>query len=206
MNNLKAKNFVIKSLESILVVGYILFEELIWNVFAKPIYQYFKSLVALESLKKTFLEMNRYLLLSVFIFILGIAEAMGFLSGFFVINGHLFSGVFVYILKIPVAAFTFWLFDLTKDQLMTFDWLKTAYEYIMGWIAKFINSPIHVYIKTRIATLRAKIKQLSLKYFGEHGFIGSVKTHYIIYQNYVVNTFKIKALLTKSKNNKSISS
>jgi hypothetical protein len=197
MSNLKAKNFVIKSLESILVVGYILFEELIWDVFAKPIYQYFKSLVALESLKKTFLGMNRYFLLGIFIFILAIAEAMGFLSGFFVINGYIFYGIFVYILKIPVAAFTFWLFDLTKDQLMTFDWLKTTYEYIMGWIAKFINSPIHIYIKARIVTLRIKIKQFSLKYFGEHGFIASVKTHYIVFQSYVGNIFKIRALFTK---------
>lgn len=197
MSNLKVKNFVIKSLESILVIGYILFEELIWDVFAKPIYQYFKSLVVLESLKKTFLGMNRYLLLGVFIFILAIAEAMGFLSGFFVINGYIFSGIFVYILKIPVAAFTFWLFDLTKDQLMTFDWLKTTYEYIMCWIAKFINSPIHTYIKARIVALRIKIKQFSLKYFGEHGFIASIKTHYIVFQSYVGNIFKIWALFTK---------
>ncbi len=197
MNNIEAKNFVIKSLESILVVGYILFEELIWNVFAKPIYQYIKGLVVLESLKKTCLGMNRHLLLGVFIFILGIAEAMGFLSGFFVINGHIFSGIFVYALKIPVAAFTFWLFDLTKDKLMTFHWLKTAYEYIMSWIDRFINSPIHIYIKARIVALRAKMKQLSLKYFGEHGFIASVKTHYIIFQSYVVNVFKVRSLFTK---------
>lgn len=197
MNNLKAKNFVIKSLESILVVGYILFEELIWDVFAKPIYQYIKGLVILESLKKTFLGMNRYLLLGVFIFILAIAEVMGFLSGFLVINGHIFSGIFIYVLKIPVAAFTFWLFDLTKTQLMTFDWLKTTYEYIMGWIARFINSPIHTYIKTRIVTLRTKMKQLSLRYFGEQGFIGSVKTHYIIIQSYVINTLKTRSLFNK---------
>ena len=182
MSNLKAKNFVIKSAESILVVGYILFEELIWNVFAKPIFEYFKSLVALDSLKRSFLGMNRYLLLAVFIFILGIAEVMGFFSGFCIINGYVFSGLFVYALKIPVAAFTFWLFDLTKHQLMTFAWLKTSYEYIMDVIEKFIHSDIHVYIKAKIEALRAKMKQLSLKYFGEQGFIGSVKTHYLIYK------------------------
>ncbi len=206
MSNLKPKNFVIKSVESILVVGYILFEELIWDVFAKPIYQYFKSLIILDSLKKTFLEMNRYVLLSVFISILGITEVMGFLSGFFIINGNFFPGIFVYSLKIPVAAFTFWLFELTKDQLMTFPWLKRAYHYIMSWIEKFINSDIHVYIKARIVGLREKMKQFSLYYFGKEGFVASVKTHYLIYTSYIVNIFKIQTLLGTSKNSKTIPS
>ena len=189
-----------------LLLVYILFEELIWDVFAKPIYQYFKSLIILDSLKKTFLGMNRYILLSVFIFILGIAEAMGFLSGFFVINGYIFPGIFVYALKIPVAAFTFWLFELTKDKLMTFHWLKTTYQYIMDLIDKFIHSDIHVYIKARIVALRTKMKQLSLYYFGKQGFVASVKTHYLIYKTYIVNIFKIQTLFNTSKNGKSIPS
>ncbi|NYT47116.1 MAG: hypothetical protein H0A75_05480 [Candidatus Methanofishera endochildressiae] len=41
--NNKAKKFVAKTLESILVIGYILFEELVWNIFAKPIYSYIKK-------------------------------------------------------------------------------------------------------------------------------------------------------------------
>ena len=149
INNSKAKVFAAKTFESILVIGYILFEELIWNIFAKPIYQYFKSLIVIEPLKKTFLEMNRYLLLAVFIFILLIAELAGVLAGFYFIEGYIFTGILVYLLKIPVAAFTFWLFDLTKHQLMTFDWLKTVYEWIMGTIDKLLSSAIHVYIKAR---------------------------------------------------------
>ena len=41
MKKNNASQIVIKSVESILVIGYILFEELIWNTFAKPIYLYF---------------------------------------------------------------------------------------------------------------------------------------------------------------------
>ena len=204
MSKLKAKNFVIKSLESILVVGYILFEELIWDVFAKPVYQYFQSLSILDSLKKKFLGMNRYVLLSVFIFILGIAEAMGFLSGFCIINGYIFPGIFVYALKIPVAAFTFWLFDLTKDQLMTFHWLKTTYDFIMDLIEKITNSSIHVYIKARIIALRAQMNQLSLNYFGEEGFGASVKTHYMVYKSYALNVLNASPLFRMPKKRKSI--
>lgn len=206
MSNIKAKQFVIRSLESILVVGFILFEELIWNVFAKPIFQYFKSLVVLSSLRKTFLGMNRYFLLAVFIVILGIAEIMGFLSGFLILNGYIFPGVFVYALKIPVAAFTFWLFDVTKDQLMTFDWLKTSYEYIMSLVEKFTNSAIHVYIKARIIALKVKIRQVAQKYFGKEGFAASVKTHYMIFNSYVVNNYKIWFSFSVSKIKGSIAS
>lgn len=94
--------------------------------------------------------MHRYLLLTVFIVILALAEAMGLLAGLCFLEGYFISGILVYILKIPVAAFTFWLFDLTKAQLMTFAWLKTAYEWIMRMIDKLLNSAIHVYIRSKI--------------------------------------------------------
>jgi len=190
MKKIQAKTLAVKSFESILVVGYILFEELIWNIFAKPIYQYFKNLVALDSLKKTFLEMNRYLLLGVFILILAITEVLGFLAGFFFINGNFFTGFFVYISKIPIAAFTFWLFDLTKDQLMTFGWLKASYQFIMGWINKFIHSSIYIYIKARTTAIRTNIKLKIQKYLGEEGLVASVRSHYLVIKPYFVNYLK----------------
>ncbi len=190
INNSKAKRFVAKTLETILVTGYILFEELIWNVFAKPIYQYFKSLIAIEPLKKFFLEMNRYVLLSVFIFILSIAELMGLVAGFYFVEGSFIMGILVYGLKIPVAAFTFWLFDLTKPQLMSFDWLKTAYEWVIGVIDKLLNTDIHIYIKARIMAIRLKMKQIIQQYFGEAGFLASVKSHYHFFKPYIGGLFK----------------
>lgn len=186
----KTKAFVAKTLESILVIGFILFEELIWNVFAQPIFHYFKRLIVLDSLKQTFLQMNRHLLLTVFIFILLVAEAMGFLAGYCFIEGYFITGILVYGVKIPVAAFTFWLFDLTRSQLMTFSWLKTAYEWIMGVIDKFLNSAIHVYIKARIMAIRQRIRQIIRQYFGEAGFITSVKAHYQAFKPYVARFFK----------------
>lgn len=192
MKNIKTKNFVINFLESLLVVGYLLFEELIWNVFAKPIFQYIKNLVVLDSLKKTFLEMNRHLLLTIFIVIFAITEVMGFLSGFCLINGYFFTGVGVYACKIPIAVFTFWLFELTKEKLMTFHWLKIAYEYLMGVIDKLINSPIYVEIKAKISVIRSKIKTLVLHYFGEEGFIASVKSHYIAFKPHLIHLFKLQ--------------
>lgn len=185
MNNKKAQRFAIKSFESLLVIAYILFEELVWNVFSKPVYLYFKSLIALESLKKIFLAMNRHLLLTLFIFILAITEALGFFSGLCIVNGYFFSGMIVYASKIPIAAFTFWLFDLTKEKLMTFEWLKSSYEYILEWISKFVNSSLHIYIKDKIVKLRTKLKQLKLHYFNKESFMASIKKHYSVFKPFV---------------------
>ncbi len=149
MKKLKTKNFVIKVFESILVTGYIIFEELIWNVFVKPVVHYIKSLSIFDALQTTFLEMNRHLLLTVFIVILLITEVLGLVSGFCLVNGFIFTSIGVYACKIPVAIFTFWLFDLTKDKLMTFQWLKTFYEYIMGLLEKLMNSSVYIFIKTK---------------------------------------------------------
>jgi hypothetical protein len=188
--NNKAKKFVAKTLESILVIGYILFEELVWNIFAKPIYSYIKSLVVLEPLKQTFLTMHRYLLLTVFIVILALAEVMGLLAGLCFLEGYFISGILVYILKIPVAAFTFWLFDLTKAQLMTFAWLKTAYEWIMRMIDKLLNSAIHVYIRSKIIKIREKMRLIIRQYFGEAGFVASIKSHYKVFKPYLARFLK----------------
>ncbi|SMG62836.1 conserved hypothetical protein, membrane, partial [methanotrophic bacterial endosymbiont of Bathymodiolus sp.] len=153
-------------------------------------YSYIKSLVVLEPLKQTFLTMHRYLLLTVFIVILALAEAMGLLAGLCFLEGYFISGILVYILKIPVAAFTFWLFDLTKAQLMTFAWLKTAYEWIMRMIDKLLNSAIHVYIRSKIIKIREKMRLIIRQYFGEAGFVASIKSHYKVFKPYLARFLK----------------
>lgn len=188
-NNTPQK-IVTKILESILVIGYILFEELIWNLLSKPVFQYIKNLTVLDPLKKTFLTMHRYLLLTVFIVILLLAEAMGLLAGYCFIEGSFITGMLVYVLKIPVAAFTFWLFDLTQAQLMTFPWLKAIYEWVMQMIDKLLSSAIHVYIKTRIMAIRLKMQQIIRQYFGAAGFIASIKSRYQVFKPYLARFVK----------------
>ncbi len=183
-NKTNPKKFAIGFVESIFVILYIVFEELIWNIFAKPIFQYLKSLIALDSLRDTFLHMNRYLLLSIFISILGIAEALGLLSGMSIINGYLFTGVVIYSLKIPVAAFTFWLFDLTRDKLLSFHWLNVSFEFTMSIIDKIIHSSIHVYIKTKVIIVKEKLKALKKRWLGEESFYLSLKNHYRFFKSY----------------------
>ena len=128
--------------------------------------------------------MNRYILLGNFILILGIAEALGLWSGISILEGDVFAGVVIYSLKIPVAAFTFWLFDLTKDKLLSFQWLKISYDFTMSLIDKLVNSSIHIYIKTKVSIARENIKALLNKYLGEEGFFSSIRAHYAFFKDY----------------------
>ncbi len=179
IKEIQTKRIVFKTTESILVVGFIIFEELIWNSFAKPVVQYFKKLKLFESLEKTFSKMSRYYVLAVFMLILVISEVMGFASGIIIINGDLFLGLIIYAFKIPIAAFTFWLFDLTKAKLMTFPWLKSTYDYTMGLIDKLLNSDVHQYLKVRMLVIKQRLKELRQRYLQEPGFIDSIKSHYL---------------------------
>lgn len=178
MKKIQTKQIVLKTTESILVVCFIIFEELVWNIFAKPVIQFFKRLRLFEELEKTFSEMNRYYVLAVFMLILVISEVMGLVSGVMIINGDLLFGLAVYAFKIPVAAFTFWLFDLTNAKLMTFSWFKSAYDYTMGLIDKLINSDVHQYLKVRMLVIKQRLRDLRQQYLQEPGFIDSIKSHY----------------------------
>ncbi|NOT83891.1 MAG: hypothetical protein HOP02_03740 [Methylococcaceae bacterium] len=157
------KIILLKLLELILVVGYIVFEEIIWNTFAKPIFTYLKNLALLDALKQTFLDMNRYLLVSIFVVILAIAEYMGILSVITIAQNQVVLGTFIYALKIPIASFTFWLFELTKPQLMTFGWLKVSYETLMKLIDRLVNSAIYLNIKATVQAAKQRLRQLAVR-------------------------------------------
>lgn len=156
------KTLFVKPFEILLVIGYIVFEEIIWNTFAKPIFEAIKSLAWLDTLKQTFLEMNRYLLVSVFIVILLITEYMGILSLITIAENKIILGVFIYVLKIPIASFTFWLFELTKPKLLTFGWLKVTYDALMKGIDFLTKTTIYQSIKAKVSFMRQRLHNLNL--------------------------------------------
>lgn len=157
------KKALLRPINIVLVIGYIIFEEIIWNNVAKPIYQYLKKLAILDALRQTFLEMNRYLLVSVFISILILAEYLGILSVITIAQEQLVLGVFIYALKIPIATFTFWLFELTKPQLMTFGWLKIAYEALVKGINLLVNSKAYQAIKATVQRAKQAVRELKTR-------------------------------------------
>jgi hypothetical protein len=68
------------------------------------------------------------------------------------------AGTALYAGKIPVAAFTFWLFRLSKEKLMTFVWFKQSYDSLISIIEKIKMSSIHQRIAARLKSVKEWLK------------------------------------------------
>ena len=177
------KNKFISLLQLILVIIYIIFEELIWEGVAKPIYEAIHSLKILQKVEAKLQHVNPSIILVIFVLLLSVVEAFGIYAGMLFLSGQVLLGLSLYLSKIPIAAFTFWLFRVTEDKLMTFGWFKWLYDKMMIAI-KWLKSR-EMYGKTmeRLklvkAGLKKSIKSFKEKYFSqESSFMRKVKSLY----------------------------
>ena len=184
-------------LQFILVFLFILFEEIIWEGIAKPIYNKIESWHITQKLEGKIANSNRYIILLVFLsFLLGV-EGAGLLAGVFFIQGKMLFGLILYIAKIPIAAFVFWLFKAGKKKLLSFNWFRWAYQKLMNsldWIKK-----LEIYKSTMamMLTLKEKIKKnwksFKDKYFDKNSsFTEELKSFYNYMKNFKKNIKKRK--------------
>lgn len=143
----------------VLVFIYIIFEELIWEKFAKPIITLISNLQLFQKLIPKILALNSYFILIFFVSIFVIVELIGIYAGFLFISGHIISAIFIYVLKIPVAAFIFWFFNIAKPKLLEFRWFEFIYNYIVLIISKIKNSSIYIRIKEKAYMLKKSLKE-----------------------------------------------
>ena len=177
------KNKLISLLQLILVLIYIIFEELIWEGLAKPIYEAIHRLKILEKVEEKLQHVNAYFILVIFVVLLLTVEIFGIYAGMLFVSGQVLLGLGLYISKIPIAAFTFWLFRVTEDKLMTFTWFKWLYEKMMVAIDWLKSREMYVQTMERLTQVKASIKKsvqgLKAEYFsGESPFLTKVKKLY----------------------------
>ena len=144
---------------TLIVLGYIIFEELVWERFAQPIMRFFSRLKIAEKLKRYLQRMDSRIILVFFLVIFGIVELQGILATSHFLQGKLLTGLFIYAGKIPITAFTYWLFNATKDKLMEFTFFKASYKYIMGWVDKITHSQIYAEIKAKTEPIKQYLKK-----------------------------------------------
>ncbi|MBN2823758.1 MAG: hypothetical protein JXQ76_00420 [Campylobacterales bacterium] len=125
---------ILQALQLVLILIFIIFEEIIWEGIAQPIYNYFHGLNLVQRLETHLAKVNSYVALFIFIILLIIVEAAGIVSGILLVNGQLLVGGFLYIAKIPLAAVTFWIFKVTKFKMLSFDLIAWAYKRIMAFM------------------------------------------------------------------------
>jgi len=165
------KNKFISLLQLILVIIFIIFEELIWEGIAQPIYEAIHSLKVLQKLETKLQQINAYVVLVIFVVLLATVETFGIYAGMLFMSGKVMLGLALYISKIPIAAFTFWLFRATEDKLMQFSWFKWLYEQMMKAINWLKSREIYKRTMEKIKNIKLSIsewkKAFIVKYFSE---------------------------------------
>jgi hypothetical protein len=162
---------------------YIIFEEVVWEGIAKPIYRYVHTLKILQRIEVKVHDADPALILFVFVVLLVIVEAFGIYAGILFVSGQVIFGVLLYIAKIPVAVFTFWLFRVTEDKLMQFGWFRWTYGKIMGAIEWLKSCEIYIRIIYRLHTVKTTLKEwfrsFKMNYFPkENPFVVKIKEFY----------------------------
>jgi len=177
------KNRLISLLQLLLVILYVIFEELIWEGIAKPIYEFIHSLKMLQKVERKLQSVNASVILVIFLLLLIVVEAFGIYAGMLFVSGQVLLGLTLYIAKIPIAAFTFWLFRVTEDKLMEFNWFKWLYERIMKGITWLKSLEIYIKGMKRLVIIKgnvkATVKRFKERYFSkESPFITKLKYFY----------------------------
>lgn len=143
----------------LLVFIYLIFEELIWENFAKPIINLISSLHIFTKFIPKIQALNSYFILIFFLTIFVIVELIGVYAGVLFVSGHIFSAIFIYILKIPVAAFIFWFFSIVKPKLLEFKWFEFIYNHLISIIYRIKHSSIYIMIKDKSFNIKKSLKE-----------------------------------------------
>lgn len=177
------KNKFILLLQLLLAITFIIFEELIWEGIAKPIYEAIHSLKILQKIETKLQHINAYVILVIFVLLLATVEVFGIYAGILFVSGQVLLGLTLYLAKIPIAAFTFWLFRVTEDKLMQFGWFKWLYKKTMSAISWLKSREMYVETMERLKRLKEKLKMsaktFKAKYFAKQSpFVAKVKDLY----------------------------
>ena len=150
---------LITFLLTIIILGYIVFEEIVWERFARPIFSYISSLKILKKLDEYLQTVNSTLILIIFLILFATVEVLGLVAASFFLQGKVVSGVLIYTGKLPISAFTFWAFQSTKQKLMEFDWFKKTYYFVMRIVDKITHSQIYRGIKRKTAAINQYLRK-----------------------------------------------
>jgi membrane-bound ClpP family serine protease len=153
------KTRLVTLLQLFLVLLFILFEEIVWEGIAKPIYAYVHTLRILQKVEGWLQRVNAGVILVLFVVLLLFVELLGIYAGVLFVSGQVLLGLMLYASKIPIAAFTFWMFRVTESKLMQFGWFKWLYEKMMAAIGWLKSLEIYQSTMHKLKATRQRLKE-----------------------------------------------
>jgi hypothetical protein len=142
-----------------IVITYLLFEELIWDRIAEPIYDFIVRLKLYEAFLGYIRESaGRYVVLALFVFPFALGEVLGVVSAMLVAKADIVAAIVVYLFKIPIAIVAFAILKAGKDKLESFEWFAKSYNTILNLIDKLKTSTIYTLIKEKLLQIKEQLK------------------------------------------------
>ena len=146
----------------ILIGGFILLEEYIWNKIFKSIYLKVKSLNIIFNFKKYLLREDcRYILLFIFMIPFISMELLSLLALNLIANGLVVIGLLTYLSKIILTIPVVIVFNSAKKKLLSFRVIYVVYSFII----KLKRSYIYINIKKFSKKVKLEISVLKFNFF-----------------------------------------
>ena len=146
--------------EILLVIGFILFEKVIWEQLVYPVKEAVSKLKLFVKFEAWLTTQNTITTLGFFLAPFIAAELLSIYSGGLIITGHILIGITLYIAKIPVAGIAFWIFSFSKEKLLSLDWFNTIYKLIIKGFDWVKSTKIYDRVQKKIEAIKKYLKEL----------------------------------------------
>lgn len=146
----------------VVILIYILFEELIWKSTVAPIIRFISEFhIYRRFLGYIALQAGRTTVLFLFIVPFVIGEVVGIYSGILAAQLHFLGAVILYACKIPLVVIALAILQNGKEKLLTFGWFFVCYWWVIQQLEKLHNNRLYRQTNLSIKKLRKKFENRS---------------------------------------------
>ena len=154
---LRTGRLAVRFVEVVLVLTYVLFEELVWEQFVLPVRRAMETLVR-PRVEAMLAGANRYTVFALFTLLLASAEGLGVAAGAVFVMVDPLLGVVLYALKVLLAGIAFWVFAVAKEKLFEIALFKKSYDAVMRAVAWVTHTEVYRAVKTKTALYKVRFK------------------------------------------------
>lgn len=149
---------------TILAVGYIVFEEVIWHYVAEPVYLYIQTVIQYDAILNYVATCNRFVILILFLSNFIGSELLGIVSMSFFAQGMFISAIALYVLKFIPVIIAFAILEKSKSKLFTIRWFNYSYHVVINSISYLKHTAVYIHIMSSVIAIRNR-KSVSKRLF-----------------------------------------
>lgn len=148
---------------TLLLLGYLLFEELIWQKAVAPFLRFFSSFhLYRRFLEYVRLRAGRVIVLLLFSVPFLVGELIGIVSGILAARLYFVSAALLYACKIPLIVVALAILEHGKEKLLTFRWFALSYGWVIRGLERLHKSRIYRQTTLALHAIRGRFRRSSL--------------------------------------------